>query len=175
MFTSFQALFLILMPSKIAVVHFSWFYITLPWHYPTRLHYSTMALLHCTWLYYTIRAILSPTSLYCLLYTMHGFYFTLLDFTLLYQGNGWSSLYLTLYITLYHGSSSPYITLLPSEVLPFLYLTLHYSTLDITSLYLTLLLSTTALLLPYFTMHGSTSLYFTLHYSDRALLDTTLL
>jgi len=78
----FQALFLILMPSKIAVVHFSWLYITLPWHYFTRLYYSTMALLHCTWLYYTIRAILSPTSLYCLLPCMVLLHSTWLYITL---------------------------------------------------------------------------------------------
>ena len=101
-------------------------YITIPWLYFTvylTLNYSTMALLHSTWLYTTLQFL----------------YFTLLDFTSLFHGS--TSLFLNLYIILYHGCT-------------LLYLTLHYSIMALFNL--TLLDSTTAL---YFTLLDSTLLY----------------
>ena len=131
------------------------------------LHYSTIALLHSTSLYITLPWL----------------YLTPLDPTLLYHGA--TSLYLTLQISTIRSSTWLCIAL------PWLYFTLDFSTLALLHstwlyislpwLYFTFLnlhYSTMALLcLLYSTLlyHGSTSLCYTLQYSTKALLHSTLL
>ena len=131
-----------------ALLHSTFFYISLPWHYFT-LHHPTMALLYSSLLYWL--------------------YFTLLDSTLLYHGS--TLLYITL-PWLYHDST------LPKDGSTSLYFSLHYSTmalLDSTLLYITLpwlyltlpdstLLYVINLPLVHFTLRCIQWLYFTLLY-----------
>ena len=98
-------------------------------------NHSTMGLLHCTSLYFTQRGY---TSLYLTQpYTLSKFHFILLDTTL-----PWVYIALFDCTSLYHGSTSLYISLLCSTMAP-----LHS-----TSLY-------TILPCLYFTVLQSTSLY----------------
>jgi len=182
-----------------ALLHSTWFYITLQQlyftpldstafyhrsislyltlHYPIRvLHYSTMALFHSTILPSTI-VLLHSTWLYI---TLHWLYFTLLYTTL--PGIWFTLLYSTL---LYHGSTSLYFTLL--------YQQLYFTQVDSTAFYHSTILDPTFTGLPglYITLpwvystllysillyhgstlfyHDSTSFYLTLHYSSTALL-----
>ena len=113
-----------LLPSTIALLHYTWPYIHLPGIYFT-LHYSTMAPLCCTLLYIT-RPWLYTSFYFTLLY--HGS--TSLYFTLLYQ-----QLYFTQVdsIAFYHSTTlDPTVTCQVSS-----YFTLHYSTMAL--LYSTLL------------------------------------
>ena len=148
-----------------ALLHYIWLYITLPWLYFTlldsTLHYHGSTSLYVT-LRYTTMALLDSTSLYII---VPWLIFTLLDSPLLYHGSTslYTSLYCILpwlYITLldvytlhFNGSTSLYTAFYHS-----LYLDPHYSTI--------VLLRSTAL------YHSSTSLhmYLTLHYSNNALL-----
>ena len=106
-------------------------------------HYSTMAVLHCT-LLDIILPILYFTLLYSTLSTM-----ALLHSTLVYISLPWLSFTLLYSTLLYHGSTSLYHTLHYS-IIALLHSTLLYITLP--WLYFTLLDSTIL-------YHGSTSLY----------------
>ena len=135
------------------------------------LHYSTMALLFSTSLCITL-----PLLYLTLIHSRWFYHGSIHHSTLLNHCSTWhyftqddSTMALHDSTLLYHCSNWLYFT---QDDLPWLYLTLHYT---ILWLHLTLLHSTMALLdstgLTLF-YHHSTSLYFNLHDSTIALLDT---
>ena len=188
----------ILLPSTMALHHSTWLYKTyhcstsfcLSLHYFTMfllhsviLHYSSMALLHSTWLYVTLPWLYFTTWLYtnCTITSLHStwLYITVPRTSLHCFPQRSASLYLVDSTLFYHGSTSPYISLLPSRptIVQFhsawLYITLPWLYFTPPSLNLTLHYSSTALFLSTWLYCFLLRLYFTLLPSIMALLHST--